>query len=98
MPPGECTYWDQPAGEDTGRLFLMFGWPVCADRISNCPLDRVLAYKNFIYLLNLHFGMEISQGFGHAVSWYDLDLNFDFGRRYLELKNLVWAICRNRKV
>ena len=30
-----------------------FGGPVCADRISNCPLDRVLTYKNLIYLLNL---------------------------------------------
>ena len=27
--------------------------PVYADRISNCPLDRVLTYKNLIYLLNL---------------------------------------------
>ena len=35
------------------RLFLSFGGPVCADRISNCPLDRVLTYKNLIYLLNL---------------------------------------------
>ena len=23
------------------------------DRFSNCPLDRVLTYKNLIYLLNL---------------------------------------------
>ena len=44
---------DRPAGGDTGRLFLAFGGPVCADRISNCPLDRVLTYKNLIYLLNL---------------------------------------------
>ena len=44
---------DRPAGGDTGRLFLTFGGPVCADRISNCPLDRVLTYKNLIYLLNL---------------------------------------------
>ena len=35
------------------RLFLLFGGPVCADRISNCPLERVLTYKNLIYLLNL---------------------------------------------
>ena len=35
------------------RLFLSFGGPVCVDRISNCPLDRVLTYKNLIYLLNL---------------------------------------------
>ena len=27
-------------GGNTGRLFLAFGGPVCADRISNCPLDR----------------------------------------------------------
>ena len=47
-------YWDCPAGGDTGRLFLAFGGPVCADRISNCPLDRVLTL-NLIYLLNLQF-------------------------------------------
>ena len=46
-------YWDRPAGGNTGRLFLAFGGPVCADRFSNCPLDRVLTYKNLIYLLNL---------------------------------------------
>ena len=45
-------YWDRPAGGDTGRLFLAFGGPVCADRSSICPLDRVLTYKNLIYLLN----------------------------------------------
>ena len=47
--------WDQPAGGNSGRLFLAFGGPVCADWISNCPLDRVLTYKNLIYLLNLQF-------------------------------------------
>ena len=53
-PPGECTSApDRPAGGNTGRLFLTFGGPVCADRISYCPLDRVLTYKNLIYLLNL---------------------------------------------
>ena len=52
-------YWDRPAGGNTGRLFLAFGGPVCADRFSNCPLDRVLTYKNLIYLLNLQFHMEI---------------------------------------
>ena len=46
---------DRPAGGNTGRLFLAFDGPVCADRISNCPLDRVLTYKNLIYLLNLQF-------------------------------------------
>ena len=48
-----------PAGSsgDTGCLFLAFGGPVCADRISNCPLDRVLTYKNLIYLLNLQFDL-----------------------------------------
>ena len=48
-------YWDRPAGGNTGRLFLAFVGPVCADRFSNCPLDRVLTYKNLIYLLNLQF-------------------------------------------
>ena len=46
---------DRPAGRNTGRLFLAFGGPVCADRISNCPLDRVLTDKNLIYLLNLQY-------------------------------------------
>ena len=49
-----CTT-DRPTGGNTGRLFLTFGGPVCADRISYCPLDRVLTYKNLIYLLNLQF-------------------------------------------
>ena len=49
---------DRPAGGNTGRLFLAFGGPVCADRISNCPLDRVLTYKNLIYLLNLQFSIS----------------------------------------
>ena len=54
MPSGECTSaMDWPAGGNTGRLFLTFGGPVCADWISYCPLDRVLTYKNLIYLLNL---------------------------------------------
>ena len=56
MPSGECTSTtDRPASGDTGRLFLAFGGLVCADRISYCPLDRVLTYKNLIYLLNLQF-------------------------------------------
>ena len=39
-----------------GRLFLSFGGPGCANRISKCSLDRVLTYKNLIYLLNLQIG------------------------------------------
>ena len=46
-------YWDRPAGGNTGRLFLTFGGLVCTDRISNCPLDRVLTSKNLTYLLNV---------------------------------------------
>ena len=34
-------YWDRLAGGDTGHLFLASGGPVCADRISNCPLTVV---------------------------------------------------------
>ena len=59
-------YWDRPAGGNTGRLFLAFGGPVCADRISICPLDRVLTYKNLIYLLNLQIILYPE---------YDLDLS-----------------------
>ena len=50
-------HWAGLAGGDTGRLFLTFGGPVRADRISYCPLDRVLTYKNLIYLLNLQFSV-----------------------------------------
>ena len=54
MPCGECTSTTgRQAGGNTGRLFLTFGGPVCADRLSYCPLDRVLTHKNLIYLLNL---------------------------------------------
>ena len=56
-------YWDRPAGGDTGRLVLAFGGPVCADRSSICPLDRVLTYKNLIYLLNLQVRPSDSQFF-----------------------------------
>ena len=55
-PSGECTSTrDRPAGGNTGRVFLTFGGPVCADRNSIYPLDRVLTYKSLIYLLNLQF-------------------------------------------
>ena len=56
MPSGEWTSTrDRPAGGNTGHRFLTFGGPVCADRNSICPLDRVLTYKNLIYLLILQF-------------------------------------------
>ena len=51
---------DRPAGGNTGRLFLTFGGPVCADRFSICPLDRVLTIN--YYLLNLQFDLEILFG------------------------------------
>ena len=35
--------------------FLAFGGLVCADRISNCPLDRVLTYKKFNLLIKFAF-------------------------------------------
>ena len=35
--------------------FLAFGGLVCADRISNCPLDRVLTYKKFYLLIKFAF-------------------------------------------
>ena len=66
---------DRPAGGNTGRLFLMFGGPVCADRISNCPLDRVLTYKNLIYLLNL----QILAKFGMGVYWVNSLHGIAFG-------------------
>ena len=41
--------------EVRGAIWGVHSTTVCADRISNCPLDRVLTYKNLIYLLNLQF-------------------------------------------
>ena len=38
---GSAQYWDRPASGNTRRLFLAFGGSVCADQISNCPLDRM---------------------------------------------------------
>ena len=66
-------YWDPPAGGDTGRLFLAFGGPVCADRISSYPLDRVLTYKNLIYLLNLQICFYLL----NRVRYSDIVENFD---------------------
>ena len=84
MPSGECTgTTDRPAGGDTGRLFLTFGGPVCADRISYCPLDRVLTYKNLIYLLNLQF-----------CGYYFISL---FYAKFLPCKNVVGKVlCGQR--
>ena len=68
-------YWDRPAGGNTGRLFLVFGGPVCANLISNCPLDRVLTYKNLIYLLNLQDAMFLVLITFHPkvdLSWNDI--------------------------
>ena len=66
---------DRPAGGNTGRLFLAFGGPVCADRISNCPLDRVLTYKNLIYLLNLQFCLCLSS---FRADSYEIFQNFKY--------------------
>ena len=72
---------DRPAGGNTGRLFLAFGGPVCADRISNCPLDRVLTYKNLIYLLNLQVSQEMIRAhpFYYATIAYHVGLNAVLG-------------------
>ena len=40
-------YMTGPAGGNTGWP-LSFGGPVCAKQISNCPLGRVLTYKNLL--------------------------------------------------
>ena len=46
---------DRPAGGNTGRLFLTFGGRSAPTGLAYCPLDRVLTYKNLIYLLNLQY-------------------------------------------
>ena len=58
---------DRLAGGDTGRLFLTFGGPVSPTGVSNCPLDRVLTYKNLIYLLNLQFCHHVRPGVRHLT-------------------------------
>ena len=66
---------DRPAGGNTGRLFLAFGGPVCADRISNCPLDRVLTYKNLIYLLNLQFSPLLAAILDFRRKWKSVNIS-----------------------
>ena len=46
---------DQREGVKYGRGIRYGVTPVCADRISNYPLVRILTYKNLIYLLNVQF-------------------------------------------
>ena len=55
----------------------MFGGPVRADRISYCPLDRVLTYKNLIYLLNLQFSpIHCNDGISSSEPQISLFLNY----------------------
>ena len=60
-----------PASGNTRRLFLSFGGTGCTDRYSDYPLDRVLTYKNLIYLLNLQIFMigENVTNFLHHMVW-----------------------------
>ena len=83
-------YWDRPAGGNTGRLFLAFGGPVCADRFSNCPLDRVLTYKNLIYLLNLQFNSFASSLF--TILWF---ISQEWHHSYLLLP--LFPGCKSRE-
>ena len=73
-------YGDRPAGGNTGRLFLAFGGPVCADRFSNCPLDRVLTYKNLIHLLNLQIHVKLGKYIHSIKIWKSLDFGIDWLR------------------
>ena len=58
-----------PARQTPEKDVLCFHWLVCADRISNCPLDRVLTYKNLIYLLNL----QVCACLCVKISWISID-------------------------
>ena len=70
-------HWTGLAGGDTGRLFLTFGGPVRADRISYCPLDRVLTYKNLSYLLNLQLTAILG---GHLEFLRKMQKRIDLGK------------------
>ena len=93
-------YWDRPAGGNTGRLFLAFGGPVCADRFSNCPLDRVLTYKNLIYLLNLQFSKVVLFSSFHSrivamqEAWFSAISIFSCRMMY---NKTTGAVCISRR-
>ena len=59
----QCATWRVHNGTDqlvralcthTRRLFQSFGGPVCADRISNCPLDRCINAIIYQMLVAVH--------------------------------------------
>ena len=58
---GSAQYLDRPTGGNTGRLLLAFGGPVCADRISNCPLDRMYKYIHIHFLLLLFLELFLAK-------------------------------------
>ena len=49
-------YWSDPAGGNTGHLFLAFGKPVYADRLTNCPLGKMSIRNKKVTVL--HFIIE----------------------------------------
>ena len=52
VPPGKCTLLTGPAGIIYKTSFSGVWRDQSRRPVSNCPLDRVLTYKN-LYLLNL---------------------------------------------
>ena len=68
-------YWDRPAGGDTGRLFLAFGGLVCANRISNCPLDRINKMTDYCLWIVPRRGISCRSllifGCGWGQKWAD---------------------------
>ena len=60
-------------------FFSDVGGSVCTDRISNCPLDRVLTYKNLIYLLNLQVYIEEKVDFSNFNLSYQGISSLNFG-------------------
>ena len=88
-------YWDRPAGGNTGRLFLAFGGPVCADRFSNCPLDRVLTYKNLIYLLNLQFSPLLAAILDFSGKWWSVNILKTVRDRAISSKFLIRRVVED---
>ena len=85
-------YWTGQAGGNTGCLFPKFGGPVCANWFSNCPLDRVLTYKNLIAPTPLAGGRIIFTFSGvrrpssHLVTGH-------FKEKYLSYLYHIWYWC-----
>ena len=86
MPPGECTVLG-PAGWWKHRTSFFFTF-------CNCPLDRVLTYKNLIYLLVLDFNASIIQAAAKAMEHLTDFVFFSMGNLTLACRDACMSHLR----